>query len=713
MIVMKHVISLIFLCMTSGFSSFAQSENFILYNPIHYGIGIQGGLGLHSTNGNLRCLADPACPTYENGSGGLFGIMGSIEWMPNDWGFRGALGVNLNSATLTITDDRARVKDANGMIVPLIREHAIKASLPSINLELGVQKSFGNTRVILGPNIGYVLSPTWKSTSTIISPQTVSFQSGSKDTVFLEEDIPNVNAMQFGMGFGIGHHMQLSKNMILVPEVSASIPFSKILSGPEWKQLSIMLGFSVRWGIGAQKEEVLRRAELIDTIHVQVNERIGEIYNEGKQTITKDIEEYETYTVLTETTLRTDTLKIGLPPKQKPMPSISAYIKKDEQSDELDGITIEGQLVTEAFPILPMVFFEESDPKLHPRYKQLKDIDRFSSDRLEPFVSEQHRDVLNIIGERLKRNTKSTITLRGYSDPVTEKSDCDLARNRAETVRDYFMNIWSIDGSRITLDIDSRSCEPDNLTMSRNTQGYEENRRIEVFSDDKEILSPVIRSRYVELTAFTPNEYHLHTKETVVEDVKQWKIEERYGDTVLRSREGSSLPQWLPMSIAKEDARLMQQSGLEYVEIVFSVKDGEGEEGIKQLRLPINRDTINYAIQRLSLMHFPVQQSTLNRQAKNAIDAFVENLEDNATISIIGYSDNLGNAQSNVELSKERAESVYKYIRGIKPKSNFIKVDGVGSKALPPGIRSHELPESRFLSRTVQIEIIRTWKNVK
>ncbi|MGA1308321.1 MAG: hypothetical protein ACO30M_10585, partial [Candidatus Kapaibacteriota bacterium] len=159
---MKHMFALIFLFMVCGFSAFAQSEHFVLYNPIHYGIGIQGGLGLHSTNGSLRCLGDPACPTYENGSGGIFGIMGSIEWMPNDWGFRGSLGVNLNSASMSVTDDRARVKDGNGMIVPLVREHAINASLPSINLDLGVQKSFGNTRIDIGPNIGFLFSPTWK-----------------------------------------------------------------------------------------------------------------------------------------------------------------------------------------------------------------------------------------------------------------------------------------------------------------------------------------------------------------------------------------------------------------------------------------------------------------------------------------------------------------------------------------------------------------------
>jgi OOP family OmpA-OmpF porin len=167
------------------------------------------------------------------------------------------------------------------------------------------------------------------------------------------------------------------------------------------------------------------------------------------------------------------------------------------------------------------------------------------------------------------------------------------------------------------------------------------------------------------------------------------------------------------LPIEKEDARLMQQSFNDELRMSMIIQDNEGDLGSAEIAIPIKRDTTNFAIQRLSLMHFPVQKSTLDKQGRNAIDAFLQDLEDNASISIIGYSDNLGNAQSNLELSKERAETVYKYIRSIKPKSNIIKVNGLGSTALPPGIRSHELPESRFLSRTVQIEIIRTWKNIE
>ncbi len=710
---MKKILLIILTLCFSYLNSQAQHENYILYNPIHLGFGLTGGLGFHSTNTTLRCIGDPACPTYDGGVGSQFGIMGNVEWMPTDWGMRGSIGFSNSSVEMSTTDNRALVKDVNGMIVPLVREHSLNISLPMINMDLGLQKSFGNSRLFFGPSFGFLLSPNWKSTSTLLSPNNVTFNSGSRDTVFLNQEIPNVNSLQFGFSMGYGHHIPISKKVVIVPEISASIPFSRIIAGPEWKQTSILIGMSIRWGMGAVKEEVIRRAEVIDTIEVNVNERIGSLIIEGQKKSTKSIEEFETHKIITETIQRTDTLKVGLPPKVSPKPVMKAHIAQDEESEEVDAINVRGQLVTEAFPILPMVFFSEADANLHPRYRQLRTIEGFASDKLDPFVSEQHKDILNIIGERMNKNMQAKIELHGFSDPITENSDCELAGKRVGTVREYLANVWNVDRSRITIEMDKRRCSPENPTMSRIPQGYEENRRIEIISEQKDILAPVIRSRYVEITEYAPKELHINASRTIGENINSWKLSSQLGDSVLHVKDGAQIPLWIQMPIEKEDARLMQQSMNDQLQMSMIIQDNEGDLGSTEMSIPIQRDTTNYAIQRLSLMHFPVQKATLDRQGRNAIDAFLQDLEDNASISIMGYSDNLGNAQSNLELSKERAETVYKYIRSIKPKSNIVKVNGLGSTALPPGIRSHELPESRFLSRTVQIEIIRTWKNLE
>ena len=710
---MKKTLLIFFaICFSFQYSK-AQDEIYTLYNPIHLGFGLTGGLGLHSTNSTLRCIGDPGCPTYDGGIGSQFGIMGNIEWMPTDWGMRGSIGFSNSAVEMSTTDSRALVKDVNGMIVPLIREHSLNIALPMINMDLGLQKSFRNARVFFGPSFGFLLSPSWKSTSTLLSPNNVTFKSGSRDTVFLDQEIPNVNALQFGFSVGYGHHIPISKQIVFVPEISASIPFSRIIAGPEWKQTSILVGMSIRWGMGAVKEEVTRRDEIIDTIEVNVNERIGSVIIEGQKKSSRSIEEFETHKIITEIVERTDTLKVGLPPKQSPKPVMKIHIAQDEESEEVNTINVRGQLVTEAFPILPMVFFSEADANLHPRYIQLRTIEGFASDKLEPLVSEQHKDILNIIGDRMNKNMQAKIELHGFSDPTTENSDCVLAGKRVGTVREYLANVWNVDRSRITIEMDSRRCSPENPTMSRIPQGYEENRRIEIVSDQKDILAPVIRSRYVEITEYSPKDLHVNATQTIGENINSWKIASQLGDSILYAKDGAQIPLWIQMQIEKEDARLMQQSMNDQLQISMIIQDNEGDLGSAELSIPIQRDTTNFAIQRLSLMHFPVQKATLDKQGRNAIDAFLQDLEDNASISIIGYSDNLGNAQSNLELSKERAETVYKYIRSIKPKSNIIKVNGLGSTALPPGIRSHELPESRFLSRTVQIEIIRTWKNLE
>ncbi len=693
--------------------AFAQTDGYVLYNPVHVGGGFLMGYNVQSTNGTLRCLGDPACPTFSQGSGFRFGVIGIAEWMPTSWGLRTQFGIASSTSHMTTTDQKAKVKNGQGVIVPLIREHAMDATLSAALFDIGLQTSFGSTRLFFGPSIGYLLNPIWTSSSTIIAPENVTFQSGSRDTVFVNQSIPNVNNLQFGVNVGIGHHIPINTSMVVVPEISVSIPFNAIRTASEWTQTSIMLGVSLRWGSGAVKEEVMSNIELIDTVQIHSKERIGTVIITGIPTISRSIQEFEAHKVITETMKRTDTIKIGLPPKPSPKPSIAVFSSIDKQQGTIDKVTVTGQLVTEAFPILPMVFFSESQSILSSNYKQLRTIEGFSSDQLEPLVTEQHKDILNIIGERLNRNPKAMIQLKGYSDPTTEKSDCSLAEQRVETIREYLFNVWNIDKARMSVDIDRRNCMPENPTLSRNAHGYEENRRIEISSESKEILSPVIRTRYVELTDFSPKELYINTQGSIGEDIVNCNAACTIGDSVLHRKDGSSIPEWFKFPLSKDQARFIQLSAFPTMNMSMILQDAEGELGSNAIDIPIVRDTTNLAIQRLSLMHFPVQKASLDKQGKSAINDFLKDLEDNASISIIGYSDNLGNAQSNLELSKERAETVHRYIQSIKPKANIIKVDGVGSTALPPGIKSHELPESRFLSRTVQIEIIRTWKNVQ
>lgn len=157
----------------------------------------------------------------------------------------------------------------------------------------------------------------------------------------------------------------------------------------------------------------------------------------------------------------------------------------------------------------------------------------------------------------------------------------------------------------------------------------------------------------------------------------------------------------------------MQNGDISTLDVQYSLTDANGLSDEQTSDIPVVRDTIRQAVERLSLMHFEVLKDKLNRSARAAIKKFVQDLDDEATISVVGYTDNLGEQDLNNRLATNRANAVAEYIKTIKRNATITRNEGVGSSRFPPGISSHSLPESRFLSRTVQIEILRNWQDEK
>ena len=691
---------------------FAQDDLPDLEQPIWLGAGIHGGFLFHSTDGTLRCLKDPACPTYNNGSGSSYGIHGIVEWKPGSWGLRSSVGLYFNNASFSVTDNNAFTKDQFGAVVPLVRTHSVDASMPQFTIDAALVNFHNQFKFFGGFALGYLLDATWTSSSTIESPGNVTFLSGRRDTVFLNDvSIPNNNKLQGNIILGAGYDIMLHSMMKVTPECVITIPLTSIVDNTSWKQTAIMAGISIAWGTGAEKEQFSRTEIIIDTIEIRDTKIVGNQYVKGEMSSTKTIEETKRSKTIIETIQRTDTLKIGNVPKLEPKPSIAVFSSIAGEKKTVSEIRVEGQLVTEGFPILPMVFFNDNSQTLPERYHQLQSVSEFSTDSIEPLVAIQHQNILNIIGERMVKHANAIIELEGKSDLKTENGDCALAQERANTVKNYLVDVWGISGERIVIDQKRRKCSPENPTMTQNEQGFAENRRVEMSSNEPAIFAPVIRTRYLQLTDFNPKEIVIDTKGTKSEDIESWNLSLKYKGKEFAFKRGINNNAMIPLTLSEDMVRPMYQGSKEEVQVSYVIKDIEGKTGSVTNVLSVKRDTTNFAIQRLSLMHFAVQQSTLNKQAENAISRFLQNLESDATMSIIGYSDNLGNAVSNLEISQDRANAVATFIRKIKPDATIVLKEGVGSTKLPPGIKSHDLPESRFLSRTVQIELIRRWKN--
>ena len=107
--------------------------------------------------------------------------------------------------------------------------------------------------------------------------------------------------------------------------------------------------------------------------------------------------------------------------------------------------------------------------------------------------SDKYYEILNVLGDRLRRHPATTITVRGeYSGEPGEEER--IAAERAAVVREYLVGIWGIAPERITIMPPRRGAGP-----QENPFRQQEARRVVIASQSWEIHRPVL-FRHVRLT---------------------------------------------------------------------------------------------------------------------------------------------------------------------------------------------------------------------
>ena len=122
--------------------------------------------------------------------------------------------------------------------------------------------------------------------------------------------------------------------------------------------------------------------------------------------------------------------------------------------------------------------------------------------------------------------------------------------------------------------------------------------------------------------------------------------------------------------------------------------------------MPLVENVSNQKFKRLSLATFAIRSSTLSERDQELLKTFMLRLDKGDRVEIIGYSDDLGERESNVRLSQRRADIVAESAKQLRPDIEIRASRGVGSREFPMGIRSYDRPEERFLSRVVQLSIV-------
>lgn len=401
----------------------------------------------------------------------------------------------------------------------------------------------------------------------------------------------------------------------------------------------------------------------------------------------------------------------------------------------LSNLTINRKIQADIHPLLNYVFFDEAGAFIPKRYKLVnKEMAyRFSENKIKASNTlDVYYNILNIIGKRMAADREAKITLVGcVSGMGKEKNNLELAKNRAISIKDYLMMIWKISDDRIKIAVNENNGglpEKESLPGKENhfNESAEENRRVEIIPDKgfEKITEPVILAD----TSISVYPVTLCFMPTVTSNagIARWEFSVTQNGNIISDYEGQDT---LPKQINVE---LNSKNNIKYLdgqfEYKFEVFDKQQQYCKNSGDLSVNLKTIESSFYKFRLILFDFDSYRIDDRNQKIVDLIRHALKSNANVAISGYTDQLGEQNTNSLLSKYRAFSVAKSslndnftdVKSILNDSDnpdvlklanydtdylkdlSVSVEGYGESNL---LYKNDTPEARFYCRTVMVNI--------
>ncbi len=571
--------------------------------------------------------------------------------------FSGGLNFDSRPARLLKHNSDFEVLDPfSNSYTPLKREFVLNSSLTYINLEFGFRYKlpldfpfytrlfcdFGNPLV----------EKSYSIKEQIISPEGVLFPDERRERTISEGKL-NTSTTAIGINGALQYEFKLRNNLYLIPEISYRYGLNSILSDNKWDVQGVRLAFQILTDFSKDNEPSIPEPEVIPILIDTTSEVIAEI-----------------------------------PQKITLIESVNS-----------EPIYITETIVTQSYPLLPYIFFDSASADLPVKYiferKQ-----HYSEDELPKSTMEIYYRLLDIIGNRLINNPKSSITIIGATDGFelpAEKERLALAEQRALNIKNYLKSQWGVRENQLKISSRNTPSLPTSLAYA---EGYEENRRVEIQSDDFAILSPVVHKKFLEYELLS-NYISVHIQLNDYEDVTQNLNIYCANRELLIEQDfkGGSYVFRLDDTYKNKLLNQIKQTDELIGELTVS-KAGV----IEFARFPIRfeKQLFEYEIGRLNLIVFDFDKAELSDLNQKIIKHFLQqSIKPYSKIKIIGSTDRLGTDSYNLELSKNRAMNVRSFISNFNSEANFESVVGIGASSL----YDNNTTEGRFYCRTVLIEI--------
>lgn len=370
-------------------------------------------------------------------------------------------------------------------------------------------------------------------------------------------------------------------------------------------------------------------------------------------------------------------------------------------------LVVSENTVNEAFPLLTYVFFNENSATIPKRYSLLSqnDAQNFSTTSLPPDAMTYYYNLLNIIGYRMNALPNAVLTLTGCNaDTGREKNDTALARRRAEVVAHYLTNVWHIDPKRLQVEARNLPAVP---SRSTEEEAQSENRRVEIASDTWEIVKPIVFQKTSHDIRNTDNAAILRALVDSPPNGAQsctWRL--LHGTKVLWSAsalQGNTSELQLPwQQVLSAYSPVSGDTLIVEVQAVSATGDTATQQRTFMATVTTDTEKMRSIRDKVSLVLFDFNKADVNTYNLRIMREFVyPRLQSSSSVVIKGYTDNVGSAESNINLSERRAISVGTLIRSALS-VHQLSMHGRGE--LSP-IFANNTPEGRFYNRTVVIFI--------
>ncbi|RPI04386.1 MAG: hypothetical protein EHM64_10130 [Ignavibacteriae bacterium] len=379
--------------------------------------------------------------------------------------------------------------------------------------------------------------------------------------------------------------------------------------------------------------------------------------------------------------------------------------------------------VRESFPLRNYVFFEAGSTKIPNRYVTLTKSQAlsFREEQLQE-VQPKNRalrsvrqmtvyyNILNILGDRMKRSPRTIITLSGASE-----NEPAFGKARAETVKAYLVDVFGIDGSRITAEGRDKPRIPSVVHGATKELALLQagDRRVDIESSSSELMlqvggGPHDMLKPVQIVAVVEDPMDSHVifhVDGAKELLTSWSLEitdeqgkiQRFGPST-RDQE----------SISGNSILGDRSQGDYKVVMLGQTKSGKLVSKESTVHL-IRREDLKKEALRFSILFDFDQSKTIASYASFLTDVVTPLIQDSGLVVIHGHTDSIGEEVYNDSLSSQRVTDARSIIEraissSAKKGITFETFACGGNIQVAPF--DNYFPEERFYNRTVIVDII-------